>query len=94
MRFRNPEELENMARNDYIAKTGESPDHVGSFLLPDGSVYVLLESDEDGMLDQYTVDPVTGTGINKEGETVLTVREFCGRLMRLKERAFKEMESL
>ena len=32
-------------------------------------------------------------GKNKEGETVLTVREFCGRLMKLKERAFKEMEN-
>ena len=31
-------------------------------------------------------------GARKENETVLTIKEFCGRLMRLKDRAFKEMK--
>ena len=32
-------------------------------------------------------------GKRKENETVLTIKEFCGRLMKLKDRAFKEIEN-
>ena len=60
--------------------------------------YKLIISSSDPMVLEIDcdtkIDITDWIGKNKEGETVLTVREFCGRLMRLKERAFKEMESL
>ena len=62
--------LEEMARIDYEAKTGTKPKLLQTRLLEDGSVVIQMQTRDNEPLDTYTLNPVSGTGSNAEGEAV------------------------
>ena len=64
------EELCNWAKNDYQKKNGTS-DTTAAISEKNNGDYEITITDKSGkILDQYTIDPKTGTGVNTAGETV------------------------
>jgi LPXTG-motif cell wall-anchored protein len=64
------EELKEMAMKDYEAKTGVKPDSAEAVYNSDGSATISIFDAENESLNEYTVDSVTGKGVNKDGEIV------------------------
>lgn len=64
------EELRDMAIKDYEKRTGIHPASAEVFDNTHGVVTVVLKDEAGNILDTYTLDPATGSGINSINETV------------------------